>query len=44
MLMPTGNGENPQFMDSEQFKTLKTDRVLKVYNDKEFYQFGFQVC
>ena len=40
MPMPTGNGEN---MDSEQLKTPKTDCVLKVYKDKEFYQLGFQV-
>ena len=34
-------GEIPNFIDSEQ---LRTDCVLKVYNDKQFYQLGFQVC
>ena len=42
MPMPTGNWEN--FMDSEQLKTPKTDRALKVPQDKEVYQLGFQVC
>ena len=41
--MPAGNGENPQFTDSERLKTPKTDFLLKFYNDKEFYQLGFQV-
>ena len=36
MPMPTEN-----FMDSEQFKTPKTDCLIKVYKDKEFYQLGF---
>ena len=40
--MPTGNGKN--FTDSERFKNSKTDCVLKVYKDKDFYQLGFQVC
>ena len=44
MPMPTGNGEIPNFMDSEWFKTSKTDCALKVYQDKGFYQLGFQVC
>ena len=34
----TGNGEIPNFMDGERLKTPKTDCVLKVYKDKEFYQ------
>ena len=34
----------PNFTDSERLKTPKTDYVLKVYQDKEFYQLGFQVC
>ena len=42
MAMLKGNGENPQFYG--QLKTPKTDCVLKVYKDKEFYQLGFQVC
>ena len=42
MPMTTGNGEN--FMDSEQLKTPKSDCVLKVPQDKEVYQLGFQVC
>jgi len=37
-------GKIPNFTDSEQFKTPKTDCALKVYQDKEFYQLGFQVC
>jgi len=36
--------EIPSFTDSEWLKTPKTDCVLKVYKDKEFYQFGLQVC
>ena len=44
MPMPTGNGENPNFMDSEWFETPKTDCMLKFYEDKESYQLGFQVC
>ena len=44
MAMPIGNRENPQFYDSERLKTLKTDCVLKVYKDKDFYQLGLQVC
>ena len=34
----TGNGEIPNFMDGERLKIPKTDCVLKVYKDKEFYQ------
>ena len=33
--MPRGNGENPQFTDSEQLKTPKTDCALKVYKTKK---------
>ena len=44
MPMPTGNWEIPNFTDNERLKTPKMDCVLKVYKDKEFYQFGFQVC
>ena len=44
MLMPTGNGEIPNFTNSERFKTPKMDFLLKVYKDKEFYQLRFQVC
>ena len=29
---------------SEQFKTPKTDCLLKFYQDQGFYQLGFQVC
>ena len=36
-------GKIPNFTDSERLKTPKTDCVLKVYEDKEFYQLGFQV-
>ena len=36
--------KNPNFTDSERLKTPKTDCVLKVYKDKEFYQLGLQVC
>ena len=43
MPMLAGNGGNPQFY-SEWLKTPKMDCVLKVYEDKEFYQLGFQVC
>ena len=31
-------GKIPNFTDSERLKTLKTNCVLKVYKDKEFYQ------
>ena len=41
--MPTENGKIPNFTESERFKTPKTDCVLKVYKDKDFYQLGFQV-
>ena len=34
----------PSFTDIERLKTPKTDCVLKVYKDKEFYQLGLQVC
>ena len=44
MPMPTGNGENPHFTDSEWFETPKTDCMLKLYKNKELYQLGFQVC
>ena len=37
-------GKIPNFTDSEWLKTPKTDCVLKVYKDKEFYQLGLQVC
>ena len=37
-------GKIPNFTDSEQFNTPKMDCVLKFYQDKEFYQLGFQVC
>ena len=37
MPMSAGNGEIPNFTDSEQLKTPKTDCALKVYKDKEFY-------
>ena len=37
-------GKIPNFTDSEQFATPKTDCMLKFHKDKEFYQFGFQVC
>ena len=37
-------GKIPNFTDSERLKTPKTDCVLKVHKDKEFYQIGFQVC
>ena len=36
--------EMGKITDSEWFKTPKTDCALKVYQGKEFYQFGFQVC
>jgi len=32
-----------RFTDSERLKTPKTDCVLKVYEDKGFYQLGLQV-
>ena len=32
--MPTGNRENPQFMERERLKTPRTDCLLKVYEDK----------
>ena len=35
MAMPTGNGEIPNFMDSERLKTPKTNCVLEVYKDKD---------
>ena len=35
MPMPTGNGEIPNFTDSERLKTPKTDCALKVYKDKD---------
>ena len=35
MAMPTGNGEIPNFTDSEQLKAPKTDCVLEVYKDKD---------
>ena len=31
-------GKIPDFTDSEPFKTPKTDCLLNVYKDKEFYQ------
>ena len=34
----------PSFTDSERLKTPKTDCVLKVYKEEEFYQLGLQVC
>ena len=37
-------GKIPNFTDSEWMKSPKTDCVLKVYKDKEFYHLGFQVC
>ena len=37
-------GKISNFTDSEQLKTPKTDCVLKVYKDKEFYQLGLQIC
>ena len=37
-------GKIPNFTDSERLKTPKTNRALKVYKDKEFYQLGLQVC
>ena len=36
-------GEISNFTDSERFKTFKMDCLLKVYNEKEFYQLEFQV-
>ena len=44
MPMPTGNGEIPNFMDSERLKTPKMDCELKVYKDNKFNHLGFQVC
>ena len=37
-------GKILSFTDSEWLKTLKTDCVLKVYKEEEFYQLGLQVC
>ena len=37
-------GKIPNFTDSKRLKTPKMDCALKVYQDKEFYQLGFQVC
>ena len=37
-------GKILSFTDSERLKTLKTDCVLKVYKEEEFYQLGLQVC
>ena len=36
-------GKIPNFADSGRLNTPKTDCVLKVYKDKEFYQLGLQV-
>ena len=36
--------EMPNFTDSKWLKTPKTDRALKVPQEKEVYQLAFQVC
>ena len=41
--MPMPTRKIPNFTDSEQLKTPKTDCVLEVYKTKEFYQLGLKV-